>query len=82
MKQMDGKPNIAWDEQGNLLQPFNSLNVIEIINTLANKKGKFPTEQYPLIKLLFRLAQIPPTVIRNTTQKRKLIGGGASWITY
>jgi len=79
VKLLDGKPNIAWDEKGNFFPPFSGLNIVHLINILANPKGKFSSQEKPLVSMLFRLAQLSPDVIRNTRQKQ-LVGG--SWLAY
>lgn len=75
VKMMEGKSNIEWDEHGNLFPPFGSLNVIDVINTAGNTKGRFPNDHKSLISLLFRLSEVPPTVVRNPSQKKHIFGG-------
>lgn len=83
IKLLDGKPNISWDERGNFLPPFSGLNVVDLINTMGNTKAKFSNAQKPLVKLLLHLAQIPPSAIRNISQKKKLVGmGRTTWLPY
>lgn len=45
VKLLDGKPNVSWDERGNLFPPFSGLNIIDIINSLGNTIGKISTEK-------------------------------------
>lgn len=77
---LDNKPDISWDEQGNLLPPFSGLNVIDLINSLGTAKGKIPVDQSGLISLLLRYARIPQRALR-TTQKKK-VTGGSLWLPY
>lgn len=69
IKLLDGKPNISWDKEGTFFPPFSGLSVVVVINTLGNPKAKFSNAPKPLVKLLFRLAQLSPKVIRNISQK-------------
>lgn len=87
LKLLDEKPGIVWDEQGNLLPPFQGLNVFDLIRSLGNAKGdikKIPVEKRPLISMLFRLAQLPASVIVSNTQRSKLMGSGVkrAWEAY
>ena len=70
---------LSWDNQGNLHAPFSGLNIIDIINTLADKTRRFPPEQRPLIKTFLRMTNLPDYTIKNTIEKNKLIGG---WLPY
>lgn len=57
VKLLDGKPSITWDEKGNLSPPFSGYNILDLINSLANNKGRLSSEDRPLVNMLFRLAQ-------------------------
>lgn len=76
IRMLEDKPNISWDEQGNLLPPFSGLNILDLINTLGRVKGKSLNVPYSLITLLFRLGNLPFDVIKNLSLKKKLLGDG------
>ena len=52
-------PGITWDSRGNLLSPVQGINLLSLISTLANKKGKFPAQNKSLITTLFEIGNIP-----------------------
>ncbi len=79
MKLLEGKPEISWDDHGNLLLPFSGISVFDLIRVLGDGKGdakRLSADKRPLLSLLLRLAQLPADAIRNTTKRSKLICGG------
>lgn len=70
-------PGVSWDDKGNLLAPISGINLIDLLQIMANKKGTFPAAHRPLIKTLFGLTDLPKDIIKNPSERKRVFGGGA-----
>ena len=67
---------VKWDSNGNLFPPFDNLNIVDVINTLANVNKTLDDEDVDKYKLLLQAINMPDRGIRNKSAQKKLKGGG------
>ena len=72
---------VAWDSEGNLIEPVRNFNVIDILKTLSNASDRhgFSKADLPFIKLFLRAAGVNSSLIRSVKARKQLMGGSKSF---
>ena len=83
---LENKPNIQWNQDGDLIAPFSGINVVTMAKDFLNAKSTPEASKIPFYKMLLSYTNIPPSAITNKKIRSEIFGltGGlkSDWISY